>query len=76
MTRFIAVDSSTIYDVCLNTYGSLDYLVKLMVDNDFEGVETFPKAGQEFLFDENLVVNQQVYRTNLDKNLKYATGEI
>jgi hypothetical protein len=74
MTKFMAVENSTIYDVCLNTYGSLDFLIKLMVDNDFAGVETRPKAGQEFIFDESLVVNQQVYNTNFNKNIKYATG--
>lgn len=74
MTKFIAVDNSTIYDVCLNTYGSLDYLVKLMEENNFDGVETMPKAGQEFLFDEEMVVNQHIYLSNLNDNIKYATG--
>lgn len=74
MTTFVAVDNSTIYDVCLNTYGSLDFLVKLMTDNDFDGVETRPIAGQEFLFDEKLVVNQLVYFSNTKNGIKYATG--
>jgi hypothetical protein len=74
MTTFTAVENSTIYDVCLNTYGSLDFLVKLMAENDFDGVEVRPKAGQEFLFDESLVVNQLVYNDNLSKSVKYATG--
>ena len=35
MTEFAAVDNSNIYDVCLNTYGSLDMLVKLMKKVDW-----------------------------------------
>ncbi len=55
MTTFIAVSNSTIYDVCLNTYGSLDLLVKLMVDSGHDGVDTYPVLGQEFIYDETLV---------------------
>ncbi len=54
---FTAISNSTIYDVCLNTYGTLDLLVKLMDDNDFNGVDTLPVNGQEFLYDDTLVKN-------------------
>jgi hypothetical protein len=80
MKTFIAISNSTIYDVCLNTYGTLDRLVKLMVDNDHPGVDTNPVNGQEFVYDEKLAVNngntnlstQYNPLTNLS-NLKYAT---
>ena len=55
MKTFTAISNSTIYDVCLNTYGTLDYLVKLMVDNNHAGVDVFPTNGQIFVYDETLV---------------------
>ena len=52
---FTAAANSTIYDVCLNTYGSLNYLGKLMDDNDHPGVDVYPTSGQVFEYDANLV---------------------
>jgi hypothetical protein len=69
---FQAVDMSTIYDVCLNTYGNLDLLVKLMVDNNFEGVNSYPVAGQLFTYDDTLVYGLASQKNNV---IKYATGE-
>ena len=80
MKKFIAVDNSTIYDVCLNTYGTLNLLAKLMHDNNHEGVNTYPIAGQIFLYDENLVnvqTNQNLSQNYTvfagDAQIKYAT---
>jgi len=53
--EFTAVSNSTIYDVCLNTYGSLNYLGKLMDDNDHPGADVYPTSGQVFEYDANLV---------------------
>ena len=69
--EFKAVDMSTIYDVCLNTYGNLDYLVKLMVDNNFNGVNDYPVAGQVFVYDDTLVYGLAAQKNN---TIKYATG--
>lgn len=71
---FTAVSNSNIYDVCLNTYGTLDLLTKLMTDNDFGGVNESPLNGQVFEFDETLAVDltASTIRTNLS-NAKYAT---
>lgn len=69
MQTFTAISNSTIYDVCLNTYGTLDLLVKLMTDNNFTSINDYPANGQEFVFDETLVANQAVKQVNI----KYAT---
>jgi len=69
MQVFKAVSNSTIYDVCLNTYGTLDLLVKLMTDNNFESVNNYPANEQLFYFDETMVANQAVQNVNV----KYAT---
>jgi hypothetical protein len=73
MSEFIAVANSTIYDVCLNTYGTLNHLGKLMDDNDFSGVMDVVAAGDVFLFDENLVNVQANH--NLSQNYTIAAGE-
>lgn len=67
--EFAAADNSTIYDVCLNTYGTLDLLVKLMQDNGFANVNQYPVAGQVFLYDDELVENQ----AQMQANIIYAT---
>ena len=81
MKQFVAVSNSTIYDVCLNTYGTLNLLAKLMVDNNFPGVNAYPFGGQVFLYDDNLVNVQSNQNLNQNYNvvvagsvqIKYAT---
>ena len=70
---FAAVDNSTIWDVVFNTYGSADEIVKLMVDNEFPNVNTYPKNGQVFLFDDTLVEDQNNLRSDLSTK-KFATA--
>lgn len=73
MTRtFAAVEMSTIYDVCLNTYGTLNLLTKLMVDNSFPGVNSYPTPGQIFMYDDTLVYGLAQQKNN---TIKYATGQ-
>lgn len=69
--EFVACEMSTIWDVCLNTYGTLNYIVKLMVDNNFAGVNSYPVAGQVFLYDDSLVYGLAQQKSN---DVKYATS--
>jgi hypothetical protein len=74
MKEFIAISNSTIYDVCLNTYGTLNLLGKLMSDNDFPGVDAYPINGQVFLYDDNLVNVQS--NQNLNQNYTVVAGAV
>ena len=81
MKEFIAISNSTIYDVCLNTYGAIDYLVKLLVDNNITDINTNPINGQKFLYDDTLVnkISNVNNSTNLIINsnlapIKYTTA--
>ncbi len=74
MKSFKVISNCTIYDVCLNTYGTLDLLVKLMVDNNFPGVNSYPVNGSEFVFDETLINNELIYNQATLNNIKYATS--
>lgn len=80
MTNFTAIGGSTIFDVCLNTYGDLNNLAKLMRDSNHAGVVTYPTAGQVFVFDEtkvNALTGQNLKQTYSyiggTSQLKYAT---
>lgn len=73
MKEFIAIEGSTIFDVCLNTYGTLNRIVKLMDDSGHAGgITAYPTAGQVFLYDENLVNVQS--NQNLNQNYTVAAG--
>lgn len=69
MQIFTAISNSTLYDVCLNCYGTLDYLTKLIIDNGILNINQYPYNGQQFSFDESLVANQSIQNLNI----KYAT---
>jgi hypothetical protein len=58
MRTFNAIAGQSIYDVCLQTYGSLDYLYKLMQDNGILGLNENVSSRQSFAWDDSLVVDQ------------------
>ncbi|OPZ92402.1 MAG: hypothetical protein BWY74_01597 [Firmicutes bacterium ADurb.Bin419] len=74
MSIFYAVDGSTLFDVCLNTYGSLDFFYKLLIDNNIPNANYTPKTGQAFNYDETLIVDEQTNRTTTLSGIKYATA--
>lgn len=73
MQTYKAINGQSIYDVCLQTYGSLDYLFKLMQDNAFAGLDEIVISGQEFFWDDSLVINQQVNAAFLATGQLYST---
>lgn len=74
MTEFRASDGQTLVNVCINTYGSLDFFYKLLLDNNIPDANYVPVTGQIFFYDETLVINQQINRTTILNNIKYATA--
>ena len=68
---YTAVSGQSLLDVCLITYGSMDYIVKLANDNGITDLCTYQLSGKVFTFDSSLVVNQ-VIASQL--NNKYGTG--
>lgn len=74
MTTFTAIAGQSIYDVCLQTYGSLDFLFKLMQDNSIAGLNVGVLSGQSFIWDETLVVNQQLNSAFASSGINYATS--
>lgn len=70
-----AVLGQSIYDVCLNTYGALDNLFKLLQDTAGEtlGVNDVPTSGQAYQYDDALVADQRISQATTLAGLKYAT---
>lgn len=61
---YISLDGQSIYDVCLNTYGTLNLLVKLMSDNAYPSVDNYPPSRSQFQYDDTLTVNQSPRATS------------
>lgn len=75
MTNYIAITGQSIYDICLQTYGTFDYLVKLMSDSGFASLEAKPYGGQIFVYDETLVANQPVTSSAQISSTIYSTAQ-
>lgn len=74
MNIYSAVTGQSLYDVCLNTYGTLDLLLKLIMDNNIENINVYPYSGQSFSYDPSLIVNQTTSTIAQLSGIKYATG--
>lgn len=74
LSTYTAVEGQSLYDICLNTYGSLDFLRKMILDSSVESIDVAPYSGQVFYFDPELVVDQAVNRQLAVTNTRYATA--
>lgn len=74
MRTFKAIAGQSIYDVCLQTYGSLDYLYKLLQDNGINGLNEDVSSGQPFIWDDSLVVDQLANAAYAESKKFYSTN--
>lgn len=73
MAEFKSSAGQTIYDICLQTYGDLFFLLKLIQDNNVDSVNTAFFRGKVFIFDESLVNNAALSNRNRNDSIKYIT---
>lgn len=73
MKIFYAIAGQSLQDVCMNTYGSINYFVKLLVDNNVPSMDAEVYSNQAFVWDETLVANQATSVSVLAGNIRYAT---
>lgn len=73
MTAYTSIEGQSLYDVCLNTYGSFDFIVKLINDNNIPNMNYYPVSGYVFNWDETLTTDQGVNIINNNSNVIYAT---
>ena len=74
MLVYKAVTGQSVFDLCLNTYGSFDLLFKFLNDNNITDVNYVPYSGQNFIWDETLTADQAVNITSTTNNIIYATS--
>lgn len=74
LQKFEAVDGQSIFDVCLNCYGTLDLLYKLLQDNSIDNVNVTPFSRQTFVYEDSLVIDQGVNQQFTQSGFKYATN--
>ena len=72
MLQTKSVYGQSIFDICLQTYGSFDYLRKLLDDNGIENIDQVPASGQVFNWDETISTNANQISSN--SNVILATG--
>lgn len=53
-----AIHGQSLYDICLQTYGDLGLLTKLLSDNGIDSLNVIPYSRQPFLWDDSLVADQ------------------
>jgi hypothetical protein len=74
LKNYNAVYGQSIFDICLNTYGTLDRVIKQLVDSGAgQGVDDIPASGQVYVYDDSLVVDQLVNQAYLLSGIRYAT---
>ena len=73
MKTFYAVAGQSLADVCMNTYGSMDYFYKLLQDNNVTNANVTPTSNMPFIWDETLLIDSAINQTLTLNNIKYAT---
>ena len=81
MLQYKSIDGQTIYDVCLMTYGDLNYLTKLITDNVNSYKVANPNSdtpiysGQIFNWDNSIAVNANTNQYLYNNNINIATRD-
>lgn len=75
LKSYSAIFGQSIFDVCLNAYGALDNLFKLLQDSSGtdQGVDDAPASGQEYIYDDDLVSDQAINQAYTLSGILYAT---
>ena len=74
MLQFNNVNGQSFIDICLNTYGSLDYLSKLLTDNGIESIDDVPPASKTWHWDETLVSDERANIIQTNQQIYFATS--
>ena len=73
MQYYPSISGQSIYDVCLQTYGSFDYLFKLMTDNGILGLNAAILGGTVFAWDDTIIQNKNLNASYLKSKKIFAT---
>jgi len=73
LQKFEAIQGQSIFDVCLNCYGTLDLMYKFLQDNGIDSVNVTPYSRQQFIYDDSLVIDQGINQQFTQGGFKYST---
>lgn len=68
-----AVYGQSLLDICLQVYGSLDLLLRMLLDSGIDNVNVTPASGQVFTYDDTLQTDQAIINKNALSGIVYAT---
>lgn len=81
MGSYLAKQGQSIYDICLQTYGTLSLLsskesalLKLMTENQIGNIDENEFNGKVFTFDEALIFDNSIFQKNQNENIFYITS--
>jgi len=73
--QFLPPKDATLFDICINTYGSLDLLYKLINDNNITNINALATGFDRYIFDYSLVVNYDRYQKIQNETFRFVTGQ-
>ena len=73
LSEYKANSGQSLIDVCLNTYGTTDYIYKLIQDSGIDNLDYVPVTGDVFKYDISLTVNSDTSRTQVITDTRFAT---
>lgn len=73
LQEFEAIEGQSIFDVCLNCYGTLDLMYKLLQDNGIDSINVKPYSRQMFTYEDGLVIDQGINQQFTQGGFKYST---
>lgn len=67
---FYSKNNQNIFDICIQTYGDLNKMYKLVQDSNFESISKSVVIGTPFIFNDSLISNYPFYnQINGDKQI-------
>jgi len=74
--RYTVQPGQSLLDVCIQIYGSNDYMLKLITDNNLIGVSPPNLNGTVLIFDSTLIAQPSLFNKNKNKGVVYATSAV
>ena len=72
--RYKAVDGQNLFDIVLNTYGAIEYIYKLIKDNNIENLNYKVKSGDVFVYDSDMVTDTTIFTNTTLSGVRFATA--
>lgn len=72
---FTPPKNATTIDICLNTYGTLDLLTKLLIDNDIIDINQLAVGNEIYQYDFELINDYPMINQIVERNIKFTTGD-